>query len=184
MFNIKKLYLNIYLLYIILNIYTLFGIEPSLYFDSLNIENINLDLETITIKNENKIDSPSNSYYASYPLTPISRLRRKIYWKLIEKDSGKYDSYDQFKQFWNPSFKFRGLLKKEFHDFKENPIEFIKKEIAFNNLKSKNRMERINNSHKGTRYIEGYGWISRSKLNKYNRSGFTIENSKLLRKNI
>lgn len=179
-FYVNTKNINLYLCFIFI-IYTLIPNEP-LYLDSLNIETINTgDLDNIMTIDNNKIDQVHTSD-SSYYLTPVSRLRRRIYWDVIEKDSGKYSSYDQFKQIWNPSFRFRNLLKKEFNDFKKSPLQFIKQEIHLNNIRSKNRLERLNNQHKGTRYIEGYGWITRSELSNLERTGLTVQNSKIILK--
>ena len=109
------------------------------------------DTDTCSVQVKyNESESKNINTEITTSVTYFSKIRRKIYWKIVEKDSGRYNSYNDFKKSWDPSFRFRKLLKDEFNEFKEKPIEFLKKEITLNQVRSKNRYNRLYNNLKSS----------------------------------
>lgn len=65
--------------------------------DSINnISNLNIDKSNLT---DNNLDSNSNKS----DLNIINKCRRKFSWFIIEKKSGKFNSYKEFKVQWDPN---------------------------------------------------------------------------------
>ena len=100
--------------------------EPSIDLDTCdNIEQIGTDKDSIP------------KHLAIY-----QSLRSRLYWKLFEKSRGKYGSYKDFKQCWDPKTK----IWKEFKNWVKEPDmeanSFIK-DRDNNILSNKNKMDQL-----------------------------------------
>lgn len=111
------------------------------------------------------------------PLSMYSKLKRKIYWEIVERDAGRFNSYQEFKKAWHPSYKLRSIIKTECYLFKKDPLNYIKKERTSNGIKIENYLKEKNEYFKSTRYVNGSGWYSSAEINGLHRQGYTIKNS-------
>ena len=134
-------------------------------------DNINKDV------NDNMNKDVNDNIYPVPALSMYSKLKRKIYWEVIERDAGKFNSYQEFKKVWDPSYKLRPILKREFSLLKKDPINYIKKERLANKMKIENYLTKRDNIVKSTRYVNGSGWYSSADINGLHRQGYTIKNS-------
>lgn len=111
------------------------------------------------------------------PLSMYSKLKRRIYWEVVERDAGRFNSYQEFKKAWHPSYKLRSIIKTECYLFKKDPLNYIKKERISNRIKLDNYLKERNKDFKSTRYVNGIGWYCSAEINSLHRQGYTIRNS-------
>lgn len=99
-----------------------------LYCDSIEEFIAPNTIDNITYDNSvNNNDSESGVYPPSTDLKYRNILRRKLHWVFIGKDSGKFNTYEEFKKTWDPKISLRSHLKKEFKSMIKNPLNDLKK---------------------------------------------------------
>ncbi len=70
-------------------------------------------------------------------------LKRKAYWYFNDKYSGKYNSYDDFKNSWNSNTSFRSDLKTTLNKWRKNPISSFKEDLHKSGVAAFERRSKI-----------------------------------------
>jgi len=95
----------------------------------------------VTFDNNSSIDE--NSAQSTVPLRFVDKIRRRISWYITAKNRGTYNSYDQYKEHWNPNTKIISQFKSVItEDFKKARLD-AKKTGAINDKNNERLMSDI-----------------------------------------
>ena len=108
-----------------------------IYLDSIEVINNENPGDSLNIENPDFIMPP-------VALNKYDRLRRRVLWHWFGYSREKFDTFEEFKKSWNPSFSIKKTIKHEIKEFCENPGDFVKRQQLLTKLKIDRYMKYFN----------------------------------------
>jgi hypothetical protein len=126
-----------YVMLLSLILYLFHKLSDPLLFDSIDTTQ---NITKTTINNEQH-NLDNEQPYVPVVLTKFDRLKRRILWHWFGDSREKFNTYEEFKQHWDPSFSIKNIIKSEWKEFRHNPCDFIKKQSTLIDNRNRKYME-------------------------------------------